>query len=366
MRAEDAGGLHQTDRPSGRRRLIRLFRPEDVRASYDAVAERYAQEIATELSYKPFDRDFLDRYADTYRRAAEAGFDGPVVELGSGPGHVAAYLADRGLAMSGIDLSPAMVEQARRLYPHLQFDVGDMLDLPYESHSVAGLVAFYSIIHFSDEQLIRAFREMERVLRRWGVVAIAFHVGDELVHRDEWWGTPVCIDARSLEPKHVTHLLRQAGIVDVISVTEREPYAAGIEYQSRRAYIVAGPLPPFELGQARTELRRRLVDAVLRGEKTATAGLASDHAPYTDEPLPEPFERWALVDFDDRLVAIVETGEVRVVPARDVDLQFARDEGEGFESVADWRAAHERFWHNQDITDDTEIVAERFRVVEVF
>ena len=123
-------------------------------------------------------------------------------------------------------------------------------------------------------------------------------------------------------------------------------------------------LPPFELGFAGTELRRTLVDAVLRGEKTATAALATDYAPHTSEQMPQPSDRWALLDFDDNPVAIVRTTEVRTVPAGEVDLQFARDEGEGFESVAAWRAAHERFWSDHQITDDTLIVCERFELVE--
>jgi hypothetical protein len=72
-------------------------------------------------------------------------------------------------------------------------------------------------------------------------------------------------------------------------------------------------LTPFELGYARTDLRRRLVDAVLRGEKTATAGLRTDYVPHTDEPLPQAGERFALLDFDDRPVAVVETTEVKIV-----------------------------------------------------
>jgi uncharacterized protein YhfF len=123
-------------------------------------------------------------------------------------------------------------------------------------------------------------------------------------------------------------------------------------------------LPPMELGYPRTKLRRRLVAAVLRGVKTATAGLAEDHVPHTGEPLPRAGDRWSLLDFDDRPVAVVETTEVRVVRAGEIDLAFAVDEGEGFETVADWRAAHERFWSDRGIGDDTLIVAERFRVVE--
>jgi uncharacterized protein YhfF len=114
----------------------------------------------------------------------------------------------------------------------------------------------------------------------------------------------------------------------------------------------------MELGYARTELRRELVEAVLRGDKTATAGL------HGEDVLAKVGERWLLLDYDDKPVAVVETTEVRVVRAADVDLEFARDEGEGFESVADWRAAHERFWSDRQISDDTLIVAERFRLVE--
>jgi uncharacterized protein YhfF len=103
-------------------------------------------------------------------------------------------------------------------------------------------------------------------------------------------------------------------------------------------------------------LRRRLVDAVLAGDKTATAGLREE------DPPPEVGARFALVDDQDVTRAIVEVTESRVVPAGEVDAQFARDEGEGFESVADWREAHERFFE-RTIEEDTLINAIRFRVV---
>lgn len=121
-------------------------------------------------------------------------------------------------------------------------------------------------------------------------------------------------------------------------------------------------LPPFGLGYPRTALRQELVEAVLRGDKTATAGLRSDYGP--DEPLPRVGDRSVLVGFDDEPVAVVQTTEVRVVRAGDVDLAFALDEGEGFETVADWRRAHEDFWADQEIDDNTLVVAVRFKLVE--
>jgi uncharacterized protein YhfF len=126
-----------------------------------------------------------------------------------------------------------------------------------------------------------------------------------------------------------------------------------------------------------TPLREQLVAAVLRGEKTATAGLLVDYERDGD-PLPAVGEQLAVVDNNGRDVAVIEITEVRVLPIGDTDLQFARDEGEGFESVAEWREAHDRFWRSYtdeireflgdpdwDVRDDTLYVAERFRLVRV-
>lgn len=136
------------------------------------------------------------------------------------------------------------------------------------------------------------------------------------------------------------------------------------------------PLKPAEFGFPRTELRRDLVAAILRGKKTSTTGLVSDYQRDQD-PLPEVGERFLLIDENDAEVGIIETTEVWVTTIGQVDLPFAIDEGEGFTSVAEWRAAHERFWLSYaDETraflgdpdwrpgDDTPVVCERFRLVE--
>ncbi|MGE0398401.1 MAG: ASCH domain-containing protein [Kofleriaceae bacterium] len=119
----------------------------------------------------------------------------------------------------------------------------------------------------------------------------------------------------------------------------------------------------FELGFKGTELRQKLVDAVLRGEKTGTACLLGE------EPMPVVGVRSLLVDIDDRPIGIVETTEVRVMRIGECDLAFAISEGEGFTSVAEWREAHVEYWSAywpEPITDDTMFVAERFRIVELF
>ena len=97
---------------------------------------------------------------------------------------------------------------------------------------------------------------------------------------------------------------------------------------------------------------------MLRGEKTATAGL-----PEPGEVHGAPGDRCLLLGFDDEPVGAVELTDVRVVPAGEIDVQFARDEGEGFESVEEWRKAHERFF-GRPLPADEPIVAVRFRLVE--
>ncbi|AXE25737.1 RNA-binding protein [Streptomyces globosus] len=131
-------------------------------------------------------------------------------------------------------------------------------------------------------------------------------------------------------------------------------------------------LPPYLLGFP-GPLRDALVAAVLSGAKTTTTGLLAAYE-AEGEPLPAAGDRAVLVDSGERPVAVVEVAEVRVLRLADVDLRHAVDEGEGYGSVAEWRASHERFWHGEEIRtvlgdpdhtvgDDTLVVAERFRVV---
>jgi uncharacterized protein YhfF len=117
---------------------------------------------------------------------------------------------------------------------------------------------------------------------------------------------------------------------------------------------------PFGLGHPGTELRTQLVQAVLRGDKTATAGLPDDG----DTPPPSPGTRFALHDVDDEPVGVVEVTDARVVPAGEIDDAFARDEGEGYETVDGWRRAHEAFFE-RELPDDTPIEAVRFRLTDL-
>ena len=200
-------------------------------AGYDLIAAAYAEHLYRELDAKPFDREFLDRFARTVP-------SGDVLDLGCGPGHVGTYLHERGVSIRGLDISAEMVRLARELNPALEFEQGDMRDLPFPDQLFAGVVAFYSIIHLDPGELEPVFTEILRVLSPGGLLALSFHVGTEVRHVDELWGVKTSLEFVFFETHQVEDALRSAGFEDLES-SQRGPYEPPVEAQTHRCYILA-------------------------------------------------------------------------------------------------------------------------------
>ncbi|NVI86821.1 class I SAM-dependent methyltransferase [Actinomadura sp. BRA 177] len=143
-----------------------------TRAAYDAVAVLYADMFRDVLDDLPLERALLTAFADLVRDA------GPVADVGCGPGHVTAFLHSLGLDASGIDLSPAMIAQARADHPHLNFTEGTMKALPFPDGTLAGALAWYSMIHLAPMELPDVFAEFDRVLAPGGHLLVAFQSTD--------------------------------------------------------------------------------------------------------------------------------------------------------------------------------------------
>jgi uncharacterized protein YhfF len=124
------------------------------------------------------------------------------------------------------------------------------------------------------------------------------------------------------------------------------------------------------------ELRDRLIAAILSGEKTATTGLLVEWE-LDGEPIPRAGERFAVIDSAGARVAVIEITDVQVVGLGEVDLAVAREEGEGFDSVAAWREGHEAFWNDYieelrarlgdpswTLGGKTQVIVERFRLLD--
>jgi len=206
----------------------------NTEASYDRVADEYVRRIADELEHKPLDRQLLDRFAATVRDV------GLACDMGCGPGHVARYLQAHNVQVCGVDLSAELVERARRLNPGIEFQQGDMMALDIPDEAWVGIVAFYSLIHIPRADMVQALRELRRVLRPGGVLLLSFHIGDETLHLDDWWGEKVCLDFFFFRSAEMAGYLTAADF-EVEEIVEREPYPE-VEHQSRRSYIFArGP-----------------------------------------------------------------------------------------------------------------------------
>jgi len=203
----------------------------DLRDSYNQVAEEYVTRIFHELEHKPLDCELLDRFALEVRGL------GLACDMGCGPGHIAHYLYGRGAKVLGIDLSLRMVELARQLSPGIEFHQGNMLSLDVDDEAWGGIVAFYSIIHIPREAVIHVLKEFKRVLRPNGLLLLAFHQGQETIHLDEWWGKKVSLDFNFFQRSEMETYLRIAGF-EIEDNIERPPYE-GVEVQTHRAYIFA-------------------------------------------------------------------------------------------------------------------------------
>jgi SAM-dependent methyltransferase len=212
-----------------------------IAASYSAVAGRYAEELGDELATKPIDRALYAAFAELVGEVARA--DRPVADVGCGPGHVTAHLAERGLPTLGIDAAPGMIEVARRRYPELPFLVGVFDKLPVADGGWAGVVAAYSLIHLDRDGRRRAFAELHRAIAAGGWLLAGFHVSDAehptgAVERvRSWWNIDVDLEFRFLDPVEASADLAAAGFT-VMCRTDREPWP-GVEHPSRRSYLLA-------------------------------------------------------------------------------------------------------------------------------
>jgi 2-polyprenyl-3-methyl-5-hydroxy-6-metoxy-1,4-benzoquinol methylase len=207
---------------------------DQIREAYDEVASEYGARISDELEGKPLDRALLDVFAKL------VGSGPRVCDAGCGPGHVARYLHDRGVNVYGFDLSPKMVAEAARRHPGIDFLTADLNDLNNLPKALAGVVAFYSLIHLPRERVATALAGMREMIRPGGLLFLAFHIGSDVLHLDEWWGRSVTLDFTFFEVEEMRGYLTQAGYA-LEWVVERVPYE-GVEHPTRRAYILARTL----------------------------------------------------------------------------------------------------------------------------
>jgi uncharacterized protein YceH (UPF0502 family)/2-polyprenyl-3-methyl-5-hydroxy-6-metoxy-1,4-benzoquinol methylase len=207
-------------------------RDEKVRAAYATIAASYADEFGDELAGLPFESWLL-------RRVAELAGDAPVIEVGTGPGHVAAFLAEAGADTTGLDVSPEMVNQARRRHPAMTYEVGDLRRLlrPATHDGWGAILAWYSLVHLAASELPDAIASLVRPLRANGWLVLALHAGAEIRTATEWFGHEIDLDFVLHDPTEVVAIVERAGLRD-IEWYERGPLTARGE-TTQRLYVLA-------------------------------------------------------------------------------------------------------------------------------
>jgi SAM-dependent methyltransferase len=205
--------------------------------AYDSVADDYARRLPDLRAESELDRAMLARFAELASRAAL----GPVADLGCGTGRITAHLDGLGVKVFGIDLSPAMVEHARRSSPRLPFGVGSITALALPDSSVGGVLAWYSTIHTPPEVLPRVFAEFGRVLVPGGYLLVGLHVGDGDRSRSVDFGDGVSVAAYDATPEQIVELSHRAGLA-VHTQLVRAPQ--GREGRPQASLIAAKPGSP--------------------------------------------------------------------------------------------------------------------------
>ncbi|MGW0908651.1 class I SAM-dependent methyltransferase [Streptomyces sp. NPDC002853] len=216
----------------------RIDRPADldvVRESYDQVADNYAHMVATtgmgDIRRHPWLKASIDAFADS------VGDLGPVLDVGCGPGTVTGYLAERGLDISGVDLSPRMIENARRLYPQCRFSVASATELDLDEASLGGVLGWWSLFNLPRAVLPQVLALFARALKPGGHFITATHVGDQdTVRTEAYGGVPVRWTTHQWRPEQLLDLIDRAGLRPVaeLRLPAHEQTGPGVVVMAKR------------------------------------------------------------------------------------------------------------------------------------
>jgi ubiquinone/menaquinone biosynthesis C-methylase UbiE len=211
---------------------------DKIRGSYDIVAERYATELADEMVARPIERGLLLAFSELVRELGP----GIVGDVGCGPGHITKHLASLGLRVVGYDFSPAMIAQARVKFPDGEVVVASMFELPVPSGAWTGASMLWSTLHYPEADRLRAFREIQRVVRAGGYFLHSFYISapdqpeGSIYQLQKWFGHKVDLATYFVGIDQGAAELDRAGF-DVMAALVREPLHSH-ELPTRRCYML--------------------------------------------------------------------------------------------------------------------------------
>ncbi|WP_432512259.1 class I SAM-dependent methyltransferase [Kineococcus sp. SYSU DK001] len=148
---------------------VRAVSSRDVQQAYSSLAQQYVDLLGSVETVHREDLRLIERHL--------AHLSGPVLDLGCGPGHLTGHLHAAGCEVVGIDLVPEFIVHARRTHPGVPFEVGSLTDVTRADASVAGVLAWYSLIHVEPGRLAGVLGGIRRVLAPGGALVVGFFEG---------------------------------------------------------------------------------------------------------------------------------------------------------------------------------------------
>ena len=175
---------------------------EQVRQSYASVADLYIELFGTSRQVHPDDLAFIGRHLGSRR--------GAVLDLGCGPGHITGYLRALGVDATGIDMVPEFIDHARAAHPNGRYELGSLESLDAADHSVAGMLAWYSLIHLPPQNLRGVLVEFRRAIAPAGMLVLGLFDGAEVAAFDH-----KVVTAYRWPADEVSRQLARAGFTEV-------------------------------------------------------------------------------------------------------------------------------------------------------
>ncbi len=145
---------------------------EQVRRAYGARADQYVALFGSTAHVHADDLALIARHLSIR--------PGSVLDVGCVPGHLTAHLRSLEVDATGIDLVPEFIDRARTTYPEGRYELGSIHELPTPDNAVAGILAWYSLIHLAPEEFDGVLAELHRALVPGGKLVVGFFDGDEV------------------------------------------------------------------------------------------------------------------------------------------------------------------------------------------
>lgn len=206
---------------------------ESITRAYDLIADKYAAQWWNEFENKHFDRVILDWFA------TQIPENKVILEIGAGPGEVSGYLSDRGVKCIGTDISEKMIENGKKYFPNVTFEVQDFFNFTYENDLFDGVIAYYAIVNLTFHETELVFKEVRRVLKRNGLFLFTFHIfeNEEKLDVKNFFnkeGNELTFYYFKVD--ELRNLVKSMGF-EIIDILIRYPYE-NVEYQSKRSYFI--------------------------------------------------------------------------------------------------------------------------------